>query len=113
MDLLDLLVELLDERFEEIELLLHEAHGHVFVSLTDGADDLIHPLHVARSRRFRGGNEIVRYAGQGRDDDDRFELLPLGDDIDGVRHALRVADRSAAKLDDDHLATSGRQANAE
>ena len=40
-DLLDLLVEPLDERFEEVELLLHEPHGHVFVTLPDAVDDRV------------------------------------------------------------------------
>ena len=85
----------------------------VVSALAGVTNDLVASTEAACEGDMERVNEIVRYAGQRRDDDDRFELLPLGDDIDGVRHALRVADRSAAKLDDDHLATSGRQANAE
>ena len=65
-DLLDLLVEPLDERFEEIELLLHEPHGHVFVTLPHAVDDLVDAIGVDRARGLGGGDEIVRHARQAR-----------------------------------------------
>ena len=66
------------------------------------ADDLRDALRLLLARRFAGGDEIVRHAGQRRDDDDRLEVPPLGDDVDRVRDAIRIADGGAAELDDDH-----------
>ena len=109
-DLIDLLVELLDERLEEIELLLHEAHRHVFVPLPDRVDDLIDALDVAGARRFRRGDKIVRDTGQRRNDNDRMPIATFRDDVDRIRHALRVADGRAAEFDDDHCRPpTGRQ----
>ena len=102
MDLLDLFVEPLDERFEEIELLLHETHGHVFVTLPHAIDDGVDAIAITRACGLGGCHEIVGHARERGDDDDRIQLAPFGDDIDRVRHALRIADRGAAEFDDDH-----------
>jgi len=101
-DLLDLLVEPLHERFEEIELLLDETHSHVFVTLPHTIDDLVDAIPIARARGLGSGDEIVRHARERGNDDDRIQLAPLGHDVDRIRHALRVADRGAAEFDDNH-----------
>ena len=100
--LIDLLLQLLEERFEEVEFLLHETRGDVLVALPHAVDDLRDVVDVAEPRGLGRGDEVVRHAGQRRDDDDRPPLLPLGHDLDRVRHALRVADAGAAEFDDDH-----------
>src|SRR5438552_14959726 len=101
-NLLDLFIELLDERLEEIELLLHETHRHVLVPLADRADDLIDPFDIRAAGRFSGRHEVVGYAGERRDDDDRMKIAPLRDDVDGIGHAIGVADGSAAEFDHNH-----------
>src|SRR3954451_24064328 len=104
----DLFVEPLAERFEEIPSLLDEPKGYVDVPFANAIDDRGNAIAVACARGLGGRDEIVRDARKRGDDDDRIQLAPLGNDVDRIRDALRIADRGAAEFDDNHAPPPGQ-----
>ena len=101
-DLLDLAAELRGERFVEIDLLADEGEAALLVALADAGHEREGFLESPRGGGIGRGDELVRDAGEGRHDDDRAAVAPLGDDLDRLPKAIRFADRRAAELDDDH-----------